>query len=56
MVGDSETDSNAAKAANIPFVLLEDGYTQKKSTEIHHDHLVKNFVGLNKIIIKYLND
>ena len=56
MVGDSETDSNAAKAANIPFVLLEDGYTQKKSSEIHHDHLVKNFVGLNKIIIKYLND
>ena len=56
MVGDSETDSNAAKAANIPFVLLEVGYTQKKSSEIHHDHLVKNFVGLNKIIIKYLND
>ena len=56
MIGDSETDSNAAKAANIPFVLLEDGYTQKKSSEIYHDHLVKNFVGLNKIIIKYLND
>lgn len=29
MVGDSETDSNAAKGANIPFVLIEDGYTEK---------------------------
>ena len=25
MIGDSETDSNTAKAANIPFILLEDG-------------------------------
>ena len=30
MIGDSETDSNSAKVANIPFVLLEDGYTEKK--------------------------
>ena len=29
MIGDSETDSNASKAANIPFVLLDDGYTEK---------------------------
>ena len=54
MVGDSETDSNASKAANIPFVLIDDGYTEKKSNEIHHDHLVKDFVGLEKIIEKYL--
>ena len=54
MVGDSETDSNAAKTANIPFVLIEGGYTEKKTNEIYHDHLVKNFVGLEKIIEKYL--
>ena len=54
MVGDSETDSNAAKAANIPFVLIEGGYTEKKIDEIYHDHLVKDFVGLEKIIKKYL--
>ena len=54
MVGDSETDSNAAKAANIPLVLIEGGYTEKKTNEIYHDHLVKNFVGLEKIIEKYL--
>ena len=56
MVGDSETDSNASKAANMPFVLIEDGYTEKKINEIYHNHLVKDFVGLDKIIIKYLND
>ena len=54
MVGDSETDSNASKAANIPFVLLEDGYTEKKTNEIYHDHLIKDFVGIEKIIEKYL--
>ena len=56
MIGDSETDSNSAKAANIPFILLEDGYTEKKINEIHHDHLVKDFIGLDKIVGKYIND
>ena len=54
MVGDSETDSNASKAANIPFVLIKDGYTEKKTEEIYHDYLVKDFVGLEKIVKKYL--
>ena len=54
MIGDSETDSNASKAANIPFVLIDDGYTEKKSNEIYHNHLIKDFVGLEKIIEKYL--
>lgn len=56
MIGDSETDSNSAKAANIPFILLEDGYTEKKINEIHHDHLVKDFIGLDKIVGNYIND
>ena len=56
MIGDSDTDSNSAKAANIPFILLEDGYTEKKINEIHHDHLVKDFIGLDKIVGKYIND
>ncbi len=54
MIGDSETDSNASKAANIPFVLIQDGYTEKKTNEIYHDHLIKDFVGLEKIIKQYL--
>jgi len=54
MIGDSETDSNAAKAANIPFILIKDGYTEKKANEIYHDHLSKDFIDLEKIIKKYL--
>ena len=54
MIGDSETDSNAAKAANIPFILIEDGYTEKKTNEIYHDYLSKDFFGVEKIIKKYL--
>jgi len=54
MIGDSETDSNAAKAANIPFILIEDGYTEKKISEIYHDHLSKDFVGIEKIVKNYL--
>ena len=54
MIGDSETDANSAKAANIPMILLEDGYTEKKTNEIYHNHLVKDFVGIEKIISEYL--
>ena len=55
MIGDSETDSNTAKSAEIPFILLEDGYTEKKVTEIAHDHLIKDFIGIEKIISSYVN-
>ena len=54
MIGDSETDANAAKDAGIPVILLEDGYTEKKITEIYHNHLIKDFVGIEKIVAKYL--
>jgi len=56
MIGDSETDSSSAVAANIPFILIENGYTEKKVTEIRHDHLIKDFNGLEKIITKYIHD
>ena len=54
MIGDSETDANAAKAAEIPMILLEDGYTEKNINEIYHNHLIKDFIGIEKIISKYL--
>ena len=54
MIGDSETDANAAKAAEIPIILLENGYTEKNTTEIYHNHLIKDFTGIEKIISKYL--
>ena len=54
MIGDSETDANAAKNAGIPVILLEDGYTEKKINEIYHNHLIKDFIGVENIISKYL--
>ena len=54
MVGDSEVDAMSAHNANIPFILIKDGYTEKKESEINHDELIKDFVGFEKIIQKYL--
>ena len=54
MIGDSETDANAAKSAEIPVILLENGYTEKNTTEIYHNHLIKDFIGIENIISKYL--
>ena len=54
MIGDSETDANAAKAAEIPMILLKYGYTEKRSDEIYHNHLIKDYVGVENIIAKYL--
>ena len=56
MIGDSENDAEAAKSAGIPMILLEDGYTEKKIEQIHHDHLIKDFIGIEKIVSSYLND
>ena len=54
MIGDTETDANAAKEAEIPMILLKYGYTEKRSEEIYHNHLIKDFIGIEKIIKKYL--
>jgi phosphoglycolate phosphatase len=56
MIGDSETDANAGKNAGIPVILLKDGYTEKNTAEIYHNHLIKDFIGIEKIISKYLKD
>ena len=55
MIGDSENDADAAKAAGVPMILVEDGYTEKKIEQIYHNHLIKDFVGLEKFMLKYLN-
>jgi phosphoglycolate phosphatase len=56
MIGDSETDANAAKSASIPVILLENGYTEKNTNEIYHNHLIKDFIGVEKIVSTYLKD
>ncbi len=54
MVGDSEVDELTAQNAKIPFVLVENGYTEKKVSEIKHDYLIKDFKNFDKIIKKLL--
>jgi phosphoglycolate phosphatase len=54
MIGDSEVDSISAQRASIPFVLLEDGYTNKKVNEIYYDHLIKDYINFEKIVQNYL--
>jgi phosphoglycolate phosphatase len=54
MVGDSEVDANSAINAKLPFVLIENGYTEKKTSEIPHDVLIKDYNKFDKIIEKYL--
>ena len=56
MIGDSENDANAAKAASIPVILLENGYTEKNTNDIYHNHLIKDFVDVEKIVSTYLKD
>jgi phosphoglycolate phosphatase len=56
MIGDSESDANSAKAASLPVILLENGYTEKNTEEIYHNHLIKDFIGVEKIISTYLKD
>ncbi len=55
MVGDSETDSESAKAANMPFILVEGGYTDKNPEEIYHNYLIKDFINLEKLVMPYIN-
>ena len=54
MVGDSEVDSQSAYSAKLPFILVEDGYTEKNINQIQHDISIKNFLNFEKIIEKYL--
>ena len=54
MIGDSEVDAKSAENASLPFILLKDGYTNVKVSEMKYDHLINDFNGLEKIIKKYL--
>ncbi len=56
MIGDSENDTIPAKEALIPVILLNNGYTEKNIAEIYYDHLVEDFIGIEKIVSQYLND
>ncbi len=54
LVGDSEVDAMTAKNAGVPFILIEDGYTEMSPKEIQHDISIKDFTNFKEIIKKYL--
>ena len=54
MVGDSEVDAMSAHNANLPFVLVKDGYTEKSEQEIKHNELISDFVDFERVVEKYL--
>ena len=54
MIGDSEVDATSAHNANLPFVLVREGYTEKTEEEIKHDEVISDFIGFEKIIQKYI--
>ena len=56
MIGDSESDSEAAKSAGIPMILLKDGYADRNVDQSYHNHLINDFNDIEKIISLYLND
>ena len=55
MIGDSETDAEASKAAKVKFILVKGGYTEKNYNQIFHDHLVDSFEEIKDLSKKILN-
>ena len=55
MVGDSETDSEAAFQAKIKFILVANGYTLKDEKNIKHDFLINDFNLIKEISLELLN-
>ena len=50
LIGDSEIDFKFANNSNLKFILLENGYTNKKKNEISNGFHINNFYKLQKII------
>ena len=55
MIGDSETDAEASKAAKVKFILVKGDYTEKNYNQIFHDHLVDSFKEIKDLSKKILN-
>lgn len=49
-VGDSHTDAKAAEAANIPFMLFVEGYTNAETNSFSYEASFKNFSDLPELV------
>jgi phosphoglycolate phosphatase len=54
MVGDSISDTAAARAAQIPSVVVSFGYTEIAPAELGADHLIDHFADLPPIAVRLL--
>lgn len=54
MVGDSETDVNVARAAGIPVIGVDFGYTRIPMTELSPDRLISHFDALPEAVLELL--
>ncbi len=53
--GDSEVDYTLSSHYNLKYILISNGYTKQKSSQIKHDLLIKNFTNRTQLINKLLN-
>ena len=53
--GDSEVDYKLSSHYNLKHVLIDNGYTSLKNSQIKHDLLIKNFKNIKGLVIKLLN-
>jgi phosphoglycolate phosphatase len=56
MVGDSATDINTAKAANVPVVAVDFGYTEIPVTELGPDRIISDFSALPDAVFELMAD
>jgi len=54
MVGDSASDIGAARAANVPSVVVSFGYTEIAAAELGADHLIDHFADLPPLAARLL--
>jgi len=54
MVGDSASDIGAARAANVPSVVVSFGYTEIAAAELGADHLIDHFAELPALAARLL--
>jgi len=52
MVGDSDVDAQFAKNSKSKFILVKNGYTNKKYKNIYKDFSINNFYDLNYLLSK----
>jgi phosphoglycolate phosphatase len=51
MIGDSDTDIRTARAANVPVIAVDFGYTDVPLAQLHPDRLISSFADLPRTVL-----